>query len=165
MSTKDLRMQEPLFNSAFFVLLIGEAIGIAYVLKYFDPDVQNRVILGLEKLNLMPYIFSVICLIALITLCVIYVLKVRKHNLANPTKKLKPFTAFTLNEFNDDDEFFSKVTNEATRKGYIFLTNAIGVLILLLVLQLPHIVYIVLGLSICIMQNLLYYTHMKKYYQ
>ena len=165
MPTKDLRMQEPLFNSAFFVLLIGEAIGIAYVLKYFDPDVQNRVILGLEKLNLMPYIFSVICLIALITLCVIYVLKVRKHNLANPTKKLKPFTAFTLNEFNDDDEFFSKVTNEATRKGYIFLTNAIGVLILLLVLQLPHIVYIVFGLSICIMQNLLYYTHMKKYYQ
>ncbi|WP_341323651.1 hypothetical protein NSQ62_09325 [Solibacillus sp. FSL H8-0523] len=165
MPTKDLRMQEPLFNSAFFVLLIGEAIGIAYVLKYFDPDVQNRVILGLEKLNLMPYIFSVICLIALITLCGIYVLKVRKHNLANPTKKLKPFTAFTLNEFNDDDEFFSKVTNEATRKGYIFLTNAIGVLILLLVLQLPHIVYIVLGLSICIMQNLLYYTHMKKYYQ
>lgn len=165
MPAKDLRIQEPLFNSAIFALLIGASLGINYSLKYFDSDTQNRVILGLEKLNLMPYISSVICLIALITLCVIYVLKVRKHNLANPTKKLKPFTAFTFNEFNDDDEFFSKVTNEATRKGYIFLTNAIGVLILLLVLQLPHIVYIVLGLSICIMQNLLYYAHMKKYYQ
>lgn len=165
MPTKDLRMQEPLFNSAMFALLIGASLGINYSLKYFDSDTQNRVILGLEKMNLMPYISSVICLIALMTLCVVYMLKVRKHNLVNPTKKMKAFTAFTLNEFNDDDEFFSKVTNEATRKGYIFLTNAIGALIILFIFQLPHIVYIVVGFTICIMQNLLYYVHMKKYYQ
>ena len=165
MSTKDLRIQEPLFNSAIFALLIGAFSGVTYSYKYFDPELQQRIILGLEKFNLIPFAFSVLCLIAIFALCVVYVLKVRKHNIENPTKKMKAFTAFTLNEFNDDDEFFSKVTNEATRKGYIFLTNAIGVLILLLILQLPHFVYIIIGLSICIVQNLLYYAHMKKYYQ
>lgn len=165
MSKNDLRIQEPLFNSAMFALLIGTFSGINYSYKYFNPEIQERVILGLEKMNVIPFVFSVTCLIALIALIIIYTLKVKKHNLENPTKKMKAFTAFTLNELNDDDEFFSNVTNQATRKGYIFLTNALGVLMISLLFQLPHIVYIIMVLVICIMQNLLYYANMKKYYQ
>lgn len=165
MRTKDIRIQEPLFNSAFFALFIGAFSGIAYSFKYLDTEMQNKVMLGLEELNFIPLFISVICVVLSIILCIVYVLKVKKHNLENPTKKVRAFTAFTLNEFNDDDEFFSKVTNEAARKGYIFYTNAIGVLILLLLFQLPHIVYIIFVLSICLIQNLVYYSHMKKYYQ
>lgn len=165
MRTKDIRLQEPLYNSAFFAFFIVCFSGIAYSLRYFDIEMQNKVFLGLEELNLIPFIISCISLLLSIVLCIVYVRKVKKHNLDNPTKKVKVFTAFKLNEFNDDDEFFSKVTNEATRKGYIFSTNAMGVFILLLFFQFPHIVYIIIAFSICIIQNLLYYVHMKKYYQ
>lgn len=164
MITKDIRIQEPLFNSAIFALLIGVFTGIAYSLKYLDNEMQIKIVLGLEEVNYIPFIFSFICLVLTIILCIIYINKVTKHNLQNPTKKVRAFTAFTLNEFNDDDEFFSKVTNEATRKGYIFCTNALGVLVILLLFQFPHIVYVIIALSICIFQNLLYYSHMKKYY-
>lgn len=165
MQKKDIRMQEPLYNSALFVLFIVEISGLAYTFRYFDIEMQNRITLGLEKLNIIPFIIAIVCLILSIILCVIYVLKIKKHNLENPTKKMKAFTAFTLNEFNDDDEFFSKATNAATRKGYLFFVNALGILLVLLLFQFPHYVYMIIILGIFIIQNLLYYSHMKKYYQ
>ena len=81
MPTKDIRMQEPLYNSAFFTLFIGTFSGIAYSFKYFDVEMQNKILLGVEKLNLIPFIISTICLILSIILCVIYMMKIKKHNL------------------------------------------------------------------------------------
>lgn len=165
MQKKDIRMQEPLYTSAFFTLFIGSILGLAYTFRYFDIEMQNRIILGLEKLNIIPFIIAIVCVILSIILCVIYVLKIKKHNFENPTKKMKAFTAFTLNEFNDDDEFFNKATNAATRIGYLFFVNAMSVLLVLLLFQFPHYVYMVIILGICIIQNLVYYSRMKKYYQ
>ena len=165
MYKKDIRMQEPLYNIAFSTLFIGMILGIAHAARIFDTELQNRIILGIEKFNFIPFIIAVICLIVSIILCIIYIRKIQKHNLQYPTKKMKAFTAFTLNEFNDDDEFFSKVTNAATRKCYLFLVNSIGILILLLLFQFPYLVYIVILLCILIIQNLIYYISMKKYYQ
>lgn len=165
MNKKDIRMQEPLYNMAFYTLIIGMILGLSHAVKILDTELQNRIILGLETFNFIPFIIAVICLISSIILCIIYMKKIQKHNLQNPTKKMKAFTAFTLNEFNDDDEFFSKVTNNATRKCYLFLVNSIGILILLLFLHLPYLVYIVMLFCFLIIQNLIYYTSMKKYYQ
>lgn len=165
MSKKDIRMQEPLYNSAFFTLCIGSISGFVYTFKYLDIETQNNIQLGLENLNLIPFIIAIVCLMLTIILLVIYAMKIKKYNLENPTKKLKVFTAHTLNEFNDDDELFSKATNAATRKGYLFFVNAMGLLVVLLLFQFSHYVYIVLIFGICIIQNIIYYSHMKKYYQ
>lgn len=164
MSTKDIRIQEPLFNIAFLVLFIGTFSGASYSFKYLDIEMQNQIILGLEKINFIPIIISAICLILSIILISSYILKVRKYNVQNPSKKLKAFTAFTLNEFNDDDELFSKVTNEATRKVYVYYTYAITFFAFLLIFQFSYYVYITIVLSLGIIQNIIYFAHMKKYY-
>jgi hypothetical protein len=154
---KDIRKQEPLFNVAQMILIIGMFLGITLSWEYLDSQSQN--------INFMPLIFSVICLVLFIVMLFIYRRKIKQHNELYPTKKLKVFSNIHLNEFNSDDELFIQATNQATRKVYIFYTHATLVFALLLLFQFPYFIYFTIALSLVIIHNLIYYFHMKPYYE
>ena len=162
---KDIRKQEPLYNIVFMILIIGMFFGISLTWKYLDPAIRNEIILGNQSINIMPLIFSVICLLLSIIVLFIYRRKIKQHNENNPTNKLKVFSNIHLNEFNSDDELFIQATNKATRKVYIFYTHAISLFAILLLFQFPYFIYFAIALTLVIIHNLIYYFHMKPYYE
>ena len=83
----------------------------------------------------------------------------------NPTRKMNFFsiTTIQLPEFVDDDEMMQQITNAATRKVYVYYSNMIPLLLLLLFLPLHRFIYILVISLIIIGQCVIYYRHLSKY--
>ena len=164
MNKNDFRLQFPLWNACLFFLLMIFSYSAIYAI-----DLWNTEFTGLFREDGTFYIDKValitcgISFLSLVVFYYFYLLKVRQYNKTNPTRKIKFFTSIHLLEFVDDDEMMQQVTNQATRKVYIFYSNILPPVLLLLMLPLHRYVYIVTICGLIITQNIIYYRHLSKY--
>ena len=102
--------------------------------------------------------------LVLLAFCFIVLFIVQRHNKKNPDKKIK---AFSLRppEYNEEDEMYQYATMNATKKVYTFLTWALPMILVLLLLPIPFSKYSIFVIILCIIivQNLIFYFEMKKY--
>ncbi|WP_102691110.1 hypothetical protein [Rummeliibacillus pycnus] len=154
---KDLRVQMPLWNIAAIVEM--GAIIIPMLLsdiRWFDKDL----IFSLK----MDYILGLISLggiFLFVVSCILLILKTIQFNKENPNRKVNIFSLIP-NEYIEDDEMFSQVTNKATRKVYTFLSGAIPMLIIVAAF-LPKIWIVVLLILVAVILNFIYYVEIRKY--
>ncbi|CAG9621586.1 hypothetical protein [Sutcliffiella rhizosphaerae] len=95
----------------------------------------------------------------------IFIIRLRKHNLANPKKKIYFFSFFRPSELLEDDEMLSHVSKSAMKKVYILYTNALPVLILLMLLPLHRFVYLFTIFIILIAHYALFYWEIRSFYK
>lgn len=164
MNKNDFRLQFPLWNACLVFLLMIFSYSVIYAI-----DMWNTEFTGLFREDGTFYIDKValitcgISFLSLVVFYYFYLLKVRQYNKTNPTRKIKFFTFIHLLEFVDDDEMMQQVTNQATRKVYIFYSNMLPLLLLLLVFPLHRYFYVVAICGILITQNIIFYRHLSKY--
>ncbi len=147
----------PLWNIAAIVEM--GAIIIPMLLsdiRWFDKDL----IFSLK----MDYILGLISLggiFLFVVSCILLILKTIQFNKENPNRKVNIFSLIP-NEYIEDDEMFSQVTNKATRKVYTFLSGAIPMLIIVAAF-LPKIWIVVLLILVAVILNFIYYVEIRKY--
>lgn len=164
MNKNDFRVQFPLWNSAFWFILMICSYTVVYMVDMKQLNFQGMFgdngEIFYNKLALLTFIIG---LIFLVVFFIVYALKIVQHNKTYPKLKLQPFTITRLIEFIEDDEMLQQVTNIATRKVYVFYSNILPLVVVLMIFPLNRYVYIVAIFSLLIAQNLIYYRHIVKY--
>ena len=83
----------------------------------------------------------------------------------NPTRKMNllSLSLLQLPEFVDDDEMMQQITSTATRKVYVYYSNILPLVLLLLCFPLHRYIYILAISLLIIGQHIIYYWHLSKY--
>ena len=166
MNKNDFRLQMPMWNAGFIFIIMFLLFSGVYGITTWDKNFQN---ISLENgtyesnyLAFIPFLGGSILFIIYIYL---FILRVIQYNKMNPTRKMNFFsiTTIQLPEFVDDDEMMQQITNAATRKVYVYYSNMIPLLLLLLFLPLHRFIYILVISLIIIGQCVIYYRHLSKY--
>ena len=165
MNKNDFRLQLPLWNASFIFILMFLLFSSVYGITTWDRNFRN---ISLENgtyestyLAFIPFLVGAILFIIYIYL---FILKVIQYNKMNPTRKMNfSITITQIPEFVDDDEMMQQITNAATRKVYVYYSNMIPLILLLLFLPLHRFIYILAISLIIIGQCVIYYRHLSKY--
>lgn len=160
MSKEDFRLQFPLWNIGLYIILMIWFYGIV---SMFDISIEPYMINLFYTINNTGLIALLTGFVLLIVYFISYFMKLNKHNTNNPENKMSAFTMFKLNEFVEGDELFRDVTKEATKKVYIFYTQMIPIIILLLLFPIERYVFIFMLFLLLIIQNLIFYRHINRY--
>ena len=164
MNKNDFRLQFPLWNAGFFFLLMIFYYSVIYSIDVWNSGFKDLYLAdGTFYINRVALITCAISFLSLVVFFYFYLLKVRQYNKTNPSRKIKFFTSIHLLEFVDDDEMMQQITNQATRKVYIFYSNMFPLLLILLMFPLHRYVYVVVISGLFITQNIIYYRHLSKY--
>lgn len=164
MNKDDFRLQMPLWNAGFFFILMIFSFSVVYAIDSWNSNYRNVFLEdGTFYINRLAIISFIIGLIISIIYFFMYSLKIIQYNKMNPTRKIKLTSFIHLSEFVDDDEMMKQITNAATRKVYVYYSNMIPLILILLVLPLHRYIYIVAISLIIIGQYIIYYHHLSKY--
>ena len=164
MNKNDFRVKFPLWNIALYTILMIWAYSVVYLSDMYFNNFEGMFGVNGEIIWDTPVLLSFfIGLISLILFFIIYFFKLNRHNKKNPTKKMSAFTILKLGEFIEDDELFRQITQNATKRVYIFYSQILPLLILLMILPFNRYVFIVVIFLLLIIQNLIYYRHVRKY--
>ena len=166
MNKNDFRLQMPLWNAGFVLILIFLLFSIVYGITTLDKSFENIPLdNGTYESNYLAYIPFLVGSILFIIYIYLFILKVNQYNKMNPTRKMNFFSITTIQipEFVDDDEMMQQITNAATRKVYVFYSSMIPLILLLLFLPLHRYIYILAISLIIIGQCVIYYRHLSKY--
>lgn len=158
MNNNDFRVQFPLWNIALWFIFMIWTYGVIYAV--------DLLLNGLESHN-----WNVAAITALfggtflmLLFLVLYAVKIHKHNKRYPHQQIDGFSLFKPGEFIDDDEMLQQVTQNATRKVYVFYWQFLPLIILLMLFPFNRYVFIVALCLVFIIQNLLYYLEVRKYF-
>ena len=163
MNKNDFRLQFPLWNAGLAFLEMIFLYSVIYAIDMMNSDYKDLYRDGTFYIDRVALITCGISFLSLVVFFYFYLLKVRQYNKTNPSRKIKFFTSIHLLEFVDDDEMMQQITNQATRKVYIFYSNMFPLLLILLMFPLHRYVYVVVISGLFITQNLIYYRHLSKY--
>ena len=164
MNKNDFRLQMPLWNAGFVFILIFLLFSVVYGITTWDKDFENLLENATYKSNHLAFIPFLVGAILFIIYIYLFILKVIQYNKMNPTRKINfSITITQIPEFVDDDEMMQQITNAATRKVYVYYSNMIPLILLLLFLPLHRFIYI-LAISLMIIgQCFIYYRHLSKF--
>lgn len=168
LDNKDFRVQVPLWNIAVWIILMIWTYGVVYAVDMITSDFKGVFVVldyGLQINWHVPGILSIIIgTLFLAIFFTAYFLKLKRYNEQNPSKKLDTFTFIKPGEFLEDDEMLRQVTENATKKVYIFYSQALPLLIFLFVIfPLDRYAYIVMIFSLLIVHNALYYLEIRRF--
>jgi len=168
MSKKDFRVQVPLWNITLWVILMYWAYGVAHAVDMIVSDFEGVFVVTDNGLHINWHVPGMLSIIIGTFLLVVffgaYILKIKSHNEKNPNNKMDTFTFIKLGEFLEDDEMLRQVTENATKKVYIFYSQALPLLIFLIVIfPLDRYLYIVMLFLFLIVHNALYYFEIRKF--
>ena len=163
MTKNDFRVKFPLWNVALYSILMIWAYSVVYSADMlftdfagvFDGEGINLDMIAVGSFFIGP--------ILLIIFFVAYFFKLNQHNKENPNNPMSAFSLLKPGEFIEFDELFSQVTQSATKKVYIFYSQMLPLVVLLMFFPFNRYVFIVAILLLIIIQNLIYYRHMRSY--
>lgn len=162
MNKNDFRLQLPLWNAGLIFILMIMLFSGVYAIETWNNDFQNITHEDETFLSnnpaFIPFMGGSILFIIFIFL---FSLKLNQYNKMNPTRKMKFFSLSS--ELVDDDEMMQQITNAATRKVYVYYSNIIPLILLLLFFPLHRYVYIFALSFLVIGQYVIYYRHLSKY--
>lgn len=158
---QDFRMTYPLWNMAFIFILGVMAVGLT---SNFVTVTQTDSSFSIEAQAFDGFL-TFIALIVYLVLIVVYLFALRSHNKRNPDKKTSPFS-MRPPEYMEEDEGMTFITRKAVQKVYTFITWALPLLALIVMVAPVPRLYIVWGiLAIAFGQNLIYYIEIRKYFK
>ncbi|KGA98366.1 hypothetical protein AJ85_04130 [Alkalihalobacillus alcalophilus ATCC 27647 = CGMCC 1.3604] len=167
MKLSDFRVQIPLWNAVLMIFLMIFMYGVVYYtdIFFYRMDEFVQIIDGEVVTNWnIPALYAIIIGFVLITLfLIIYATRIIKHNNENPSQKIDALSLIKQAEFLEDDEMLQKVTERATKKVYILYTQAVPLLIMLMMFPLNRYFFITFGFLIIIAHNLIFYRDVYKY--
>lgn len=168
MNKSDFRVQFPLWNITLWLILMYWTYGVAYSADMLFSDFEGvfEVINDGLKINWhVPGMFSIILgFFLVIVFFVAYFIRLKQHNRMNPNNKMNAFTLLKLGEFLEDDEMLRQVTENATKKVYIFYSQALPLIIFLIVIfPLNRYIYVVMLFLLLIVHNALYYLEIRRF--
>lgn len=168
MDKKDFRVQFPLWNISLFLILILWTYGVVYAVDLINNDFEDLLVVAEDGVKLnwhIPGLLSIIIgFILIVVFFIAYFTRLNRHKKKYPNHKINAFTFFKPVEFLEDDEMLSQVTRNATKKVYIFYSQALPLIIFLFVIfPFERFVYIVLLLLLLIVHNTLYYLEIRKF--
>ena len=164
MNKNDFRLQMPLWNAGLIFIAMIILFSVVYAYETWNNEFQTAVD-GTFQINYLPYILFICGAILFIIFILMFSLKLIQYNKMNPTRKMNLFSLslIQLPEFVDDDEMMQQITNTATRKVYVYYSNMIPLIVILLFFPLPRYIYIGAVSLIFIGQYVIYYRHLSKY--
>ena len=167
MNKKDFRVQVPLWNITLLLILMYWTYGIAYAVDMKVSDFEGVFVVvddGL-KIGHFPGILSIyVGFFLVVVFFIAYFLRLKRYNQKNPNNKMNAFTFLKPGEFLEDDEMLRQVTENATKKVYILYSQALPLLIFLIVIfPFDRYVYIVMLILLLIVHNALYYLEIRKF--
>ena len=158
---KDFRVQYPLWQMAFIVLLGLMIFSITGASTEFIHT-DDKLLIGaefppLESILLFSFIFLTFLLI------VIFSLKLTKHNKQHPTQKLSMWQIRPI-EYLEQDEGMTHITRKAVQKVYTFFVWALPLMaVIYMVFEIPK-QWMIFGiLLLAFMQYLIYYLEVRKH--
>lgn len=164
MYKNDFRVKFPLWNIVLYTILMIWTYSVVYLTDMFFNNFEGMFgVNGEINWNISGLLSFFIGLILLILFFIIYFIKLNRHNKRNPSKKMSAFTLLRLGEFIEDDELFRQITQNATKRVHIFYSQILPLVILLMVFPFNRYVFIVVIFLLLIIQNLIYYRHIRKY--
>ncbi|MDQ0269798.1 hypothetical protein [Cytobacillus purgationiresistens] len=167
MNKSDFRVQMPLWNIVLCMILLIWFYGIVHYVDLMFDDfegvfsiVENEVVVQWP----VPATISIIIgVILIIVFFIAYSIKIKQHNKLNPSHRVNGVTLINPGELIDDDEMLRQVTQNATKKVYVFFTSVLPLLVFLFAFPFNRYVFIVLILLIMVIHNLLLYLEINKY--
>lgn len=168
MNKKDFRVQLPLWNIALWVILMIWSYGVIYAVDMLASDFEGVIVHTNDGVTInwhLPGVFSIIIgTLLLIVFFVVYLSKIKRHNQQNPSKQLAAFTFTKPGEFLQDDEMLRQVSENATKKIYIFYSHALPLLVFIIaLLPVNRYLFVVLIFLMLMLQNALYYIEIRKF--
>ena len=164
MTKNDFRVKFPLWNIALYSILMIWAYSVVYSADMLFTDFAG-VFDGEDGINLDT--IAVLSFFAgpllLIIFFIAYFIQLNRHNENNPNNRMSAFSLFKPGEFIEFDELFSQVTQNASKKVYVFYSQMLPLVVLLMFFPFNRYVFIVAILLLIIIQNLIYYRHMRSY--
>lgn len=117
--------------------------------------------------NSMEYTLHPVGVIAwfvLILFIIVMMVLMNHYNKKNPDKRINPFS-IKPPEYNEEDEMYQYATMNATKKVYTFLTWALPLILVLLLLPIPFSKFSIFAIIVCviIIQNLIFFFEMRKF--
>ena len=162
MNKNDFRLQMPLWNAGLIFILMIMLFSGVYAIETWNNDFQNISLEDGTFLSNNPaFIPFLVGSILFIIFLFLFSLKLNQYNKMNPARKMKFFSLSP--ELVDDDEMMQQITNAATRKVYVYYSNMIPLILLLLFFPLHRYVYIFAVSFLIIGQYVIYYRHLSKY--
>lgn len=168
MNKNDFRVQIPLWNITLGFILMYWAYGVIYAADLLFTDFQGVFVVANDGVNANWYLPGILSIIIgfflMVVFFVIYFIKLKNYNQMNPNLQLHAFTFLKPGEFLEDDEMLRQVTENATKKIYIFYSQVLPLIILLIVcFPIDRYVYVVMLFSTMIIHNALYYLEIRKF--
>ncbi|RPF53325.1 hypothetical protein [Aquisalibacillus elongatus] len=167
MNKNDFRIQVPLWNIALWFILIIWTYGVVYLVDLINGDFEGVFKVENGELtadfNVLPLSSVVIGLVLLIVFLIAYFFKLKRHNDEHPIK-MNFITFLKPGEFLEDDELLKQVTENATKRIYIFYSHALPLLIFFMVIfPLDRYLYVVMLFLLLIGHNAMYYLEIRKF--
>ncbi|TKC19324.1 hypothetical protein [Robertmurraya kyonggiensis] len=164
MDKHDFRIQFPLWNIALLSILMIWCYSVVYAADMLFNDFEGTILPNGEiHWNIFGLISFFVGFVLLIVFFVAYFLKLHRYNKEHPNNRLTAFTSMKPHEILEDDELFQQVSEKATKKVYIFYSNYLPLVILLMAFPLHRFVFIFVILLLLIIQNAIYYRHLRQY--
>ncbi|WP_033542739.1 hypothetical protein [Planococcus sp. CAU13] len=164
MRKNDFRVKLPLWNIALYTILMFWAYSVVYssdmLFTGFEGVFNEGGEFALDPFALLSFFGG---LVLIIIFFFAYFIRLNRHNKNNPTSKMSAFTIFKLGEFIEFDELFSQVTQTATKKIYVFYSQILPLLVLLMFFPFNRYLFIMVIFLLLIIQNLIYYRHIRSY--
>lgn len=164
MSKDDFRVRFPLWNIALFSILLVWTYSAVYAADMLFSNFEGTILPNGEiHWNIFGLISFFVGFVSLIVFFVAYFLKLRRYNIEHPNNRLTAFTSLKPHEILEDDELFQQVSENATKKVYIFFSKYLPLVILLMVFPLNRFVFIFVIYLLLIIKNAIYYRHLRQY--
>lgn len=158
---KDFRVQYPLWQMAFIVLLGFMAFGLTGATSEL-VNTSNEFSYSLQ-FNPLETVALFGTLFLTFFLLVIFLMKISQHNKQNPTQKITLLQIRPL-EYLEQDEGMVHITRIAAQKVYTFFSWALPfIAMIFLVFELSRFWMIISILFVALMQYFIYYMEVRKH--
>lgn len=169
MNNNDFRVQMPLWNIALAIILMYWMYGVIYAVDLLFTDFEGIFVIANDGVQVnwnIPVMLSIVIgFVLIIVFFIFYFMKLKKHNQMNPNFQLHAFTILRLSEFLEDDEMLRQVTENATKRVYIFYSQVIPfVIVLIAFFPLNRYAYVVMLFLTMMIHHAIYYVEMRKFF-
>lgn len=150
----NIRMLYPFYNIMSCIILLFIGWGFTHSTATVT---ENSMEFTIHPVGVIAWFVLVLFIIVMMVL-------MNKHNKKYPDKKINPFS-LKPPEYNEEDEMYQYATMNATKKVYTFLTWALPLILVLLLLPIPFSKFSIFAIILCviIIQNLIFFFEMRKF--